>query len=557
MLLCSAAMPYLSFADLIRHRVPLSAPEAVALTLAVARVLDARREPGGALQVPGDDTILLSNTGDVTFGSVGRSTEQEEISGLASLLRRLLQLDVQAGRDRRGRVPGGLLVLLARSLRHIDLDPPRRDEFMTALIRFAGTHDRNAASSSVIFWRAASLRPGLEANRQPVALLPPPTWELIERRRHGPSRQELRRALRELEREVFERGAAERKKLERPIPAPLAARVHPRQFAVVAALVAAVVLAMLTALGRPISAPADEVTAPPPLAATATTPAPNPARAPLPSERVPFAFSSYRSVPLVTRAALGVDAFSPSFGPKGQTLYFHAGRTAAPLMRAFVHPNGSVDSITTILDDGWSNYHVTVSPNGDMIAFDSDRDGLRGVYIADTEGRYARRVSGSGYAAVPTWSPDGRHLAFVRAEPHRASVWNVWVADVAAGTLRRVTAHRNGQPWGASWFPDGRRLAYSHEQRLVLADLTTGRSTVIASPRPGHLVRTPAVSPDGSRVVFQVHRDGAWMLDVPRMRLRRVLPDPSAEEFVWSPNGRSVAFHARTSDGWGVWRMDL
>jgi Tol biopolymer transport system component len=547
MLFPEAPMPYLSFADLIRHRVPLSAREAVALTLAVARVLDARRGPGDALRLPGDHEILLNNTGDVTFGGVSPSTEQEEIVALASLLRRLLQLDMP-DRDRRGRVPGGLLVLLARALQQIDLEAPRRDEFTAALVRFAGGSPADAATLAVIFWRAGGLRPALVPKVTPLALLPPArVEEPRERRLNGPTRADLRRALRDLERQMYER--------EQATPV----RRRDRHPAVAAAIIGAMLAAMLAGgllrpapdgvLSRgpdPTAAPAFEHDA-----ATREVVAP-PAAGP-----APFAVSSLRSVPLVTRAALGRDAFSPSFDPTGQTLYFHAGRTAAPLMRASVAPNGSIAGITKLLDDGWSNYHVTMSPDGRMLAFDSDRDGLRGVYIADAEGRHPRRVSGSGYAAVPSWSPDGRRLAFVRGEPSQASVWNVWVADVAGGTLRRVTQHRAGQAWGASWFPDGRRVAYSHETQLVIADLETGRSTVIASPRPGHLVRTPAVSPDGSRVVFQVHGDGAWMLDVERMRLRRVLPDPSAEEFVWSPNGRSVAFHARTNEGWGVWRMDL
>jgi Tol biopolymer transport system component len=91
----------------------------------------------------------------------------------------------------------------------------------------------------------------------------------------------------------------------------------------------------------------------------------------------------------------------------------------------------------------------------------------------------------------------------------------------------------------------------------VLIDLENGRSTVIESPRSGRLVRTPAVSPDGSRVVFQVYGDGAWMLDVQRMTLRRILPDPSAEEFVWAPDGRTIAYHARSDDGWGVWTIGI
>jgi Tol biopolymer transport system component len=287
-----------------------------------------------------------------------------------------------------------------------------------------------------------------------------------------------------------------------------------------------------------------------------------------------------RSIPLLTRSLVGNDAFSPSFDPRGEAIYFHAGRDGSPLMRAAMTEKGTatlgdtnalgvfarrtnqsvsvtVAGVTKLLDDGAANYHVTMSPNGAMIAFDSDRDGVRGVYVAGADGRNPRRISGEGYASVPSWSPDGQRIAFVKAEADRDRVWNVWLASADGGTLHRVTSHRVGQPWGASWFPDGRRLAYSREEQLVILDLETGRSTIVTSPRSGHLVRTPAVSPDGARVVFQVHRDGAWMLDVPRMMVRRILPDPSAEEFVWAPNGRTIAYHARSGDGWGVWTIGI
>lgn len=545
MLFRRPAMPYLSFADLIRHRVPLSAPEAAALTLAVARVLDVRRDGECGLHVPGDDRLLLSNTGDVTFGGVEPSTEQEEIAGLASLLRRLLQLDTPGVRDRRGRVPGGLLVLLARALRQIDLGPPTRDEFLTALIRFAGLHERSAAALAVVFWRAAGLRPGLFGKQKALGLLPPARdTGLAERRQHGPPASELRRALRDLERELYERPGGVRGSRE--------PRRRERRAAVAAALIGAMLIAILAGGGALNHVPDGAETIAPEASEEKVL------IEPIEEERpAPIGESSLRSVPMVTPALVGSDVFSPSFGPRGQTIYFHAGRTAAPLMRATVEANGTVAGITKLLDDGATNYHVTVSPDGRLIAYDSDRDGVRSVYIAGADGRYPRRISGSGYAAVPSWSPDGRRVAFVRAEPRRPAVWNIWVAEVAGGALRRITAHKVGQRWGASWFPDGRRLAYSHEEQLVIADLQTGGATVIASPRRGRLVRTPAVSPDGSRVVFQVHGDGMWMLDVTRMRLRRILPDPSAEEFVWSPNGRTVAYHARSRDGWGVWKVDL
>jgi Tol biopolymer transport system component len=68
-------------------------------------------------------------------------------------------------------------------------------------------------------------------------------------------------------------------------------------------------------------------------------------------------------------------------------------------------------------------------------------------------------------------------------------------------------------------------------------------------------MRTPAVSPAGHHVIFQVAGDGAWLLDLRDGAMRPVLSDPSAEEFAWSPDGRRVAFHSRRDGQWGIWFM--
>ena len=248
--------------------------------------------------------------------------------------------------------------------------------------------------------------------------------------------------------------------------------------------------------------------------------------------------------------------YSPTFASVGSAIFYHeeAGDRSA-LMRADTDPAGSILRITSIVDDRSHNFHARPSPDGQRVAFDSDRDGERGVYIADANGRNVRRMTGDGFAAIPSWSPDGGSLAYIRAERDQPKVWNLWIMNLATGEERRLTSYRYGQPWGGSWFPDGKRIAYSHEDRLVVLNLTTNASRIYPSPRQGALVRTPAVSPDGTRAVFQVYRAGTWLVDFRSGAMKRVLADPTAEEYAWAPDGRRVAYHSRSAGKWGVWIM--
>jgi hypothetical protein len=338
-----------------------------------------------------------------------------------------------------------------------------------------------------------------------------------------------------------------------PLPAAVPAAVQARPwFRARGSLAAAA--ALLLAIG--IGGYAGYRSAPLPVTKTKVPPSSQPAERVVESAPAPAPAPASRPRPLDLPVTGG--AFSPAFASGGGALLFHAGRnTEGRLFQASLDTGGRASAIVPLLESRGRTYHARPSPDGQWVAFDSDRDGERGVYVATNDGTHIARVSGDGYAAVPSWSPDMKWLAFVRAEPGKPKVWNLWLRNVATGALKRESRFNYGQVWGASWFPNARSLSYSHEDRLFIADADSGAAQSYASPIQGRLIRTPAVSPDGRQIVFQVYRDGAWLLDVGSGAMRRILDDPTAEEFAWDPRGTQIAYHSRLDGQWRIWLLPL
>ena len=493
-----------SLAELTSAEIRLRPAEAAAIVAEICRQNLARVLPG----IPSPGVIRLLRDGGIAIDGPVRASH-EDVARAATLLDTLLPGFDAAPEFR---ASGALRLLIARALGAIDLPPFQSlEDFTVALSRFTTLDARETASTLFRVWEEA----------QSVAMTPPPPTAaapplVLEREPDGPNRWAwAAAAIVLLAVSAFSGWHWAESRLARVAapPAPMAQT-------------------------RAAAEPSPEAPVTP---AAPVTPPP---AAPEPPADQPMS-------PRVIRAS----AYSPAYGP-GAALYFHeqSGR-ASVLKVAHTAGSGEITNVSSIVDDRALNFHPRPSPDGSRIAFDSDRDGIRAVYVAAADGSNVRRISGPGYAAVPSWSPDGTRLAFVRAEPAAPKVWNLWTAAPDGTGLQRVTRHRVGQAWGASWFPDGRRIAYSVETRLVVQDLSTGKTETFESPRPGRLVRTPAVAPDGGRIIFQVFREGAWLLDLDTRRMRRVLDDPTAEEFTWAPEGDRVAFHSRRSGEWSVWVM--
>jgi len=540
----AASMSTIFLADLIAQGVRVEPHEAVA----IAQLL----MENGAV-APSPENVQLSTDGGAWCVGCDVTPAVFEIAGL-------LQKLIPPGTPG---VSGALRYAIARALLEVDAPPfDSLADFSGSLQRFE-RGDRVAVVRALIGRRmkpvALHIVPRAQPPREPVSTqeAPPRQAEILAMPR--PARRRARRAIVAAAAVVvgavalisvagvMKAGHVQPRTVagagRASAPAPASVVQAPRNDAVATAG---------TRATAPPTAPVERVTLPSAEPRRAKRAAPESAQRPAAStpQRLP---EDGAVVPALDGQRRPI--FSPSFASNGSALFFHTGGSRdshSAIATASADATGGDLGVMTIVDDGARNYHVQPSPDGAYIAFDSDRDGERGVYVARRDGTNVRRLSGAGYAAVPSWSPDGRRIAYIRAEENNPKVWNLWLQPIDSDRPTRLTSYRYGQPWSASWFPDNRRICYSHEDTLVVLDLESGASRTFTSPVKHRLMRTPAVSPDGSKVIFQVFRQGVWLLDLGDGSMRQVLGDPTAEEFAWSPDGQRVAFHSRRDGQWGI-----
>jgi WD40-like Beta Propeller Repeat len=524
----------LSVAELFARGVELRPFEAVAIVQALIRAEAADVGADVPVGPPTLSTVRLAENGTVTCCSCGIPPNVAEVALLLSDM--LRETGATGG--------GGLRYTVARALQDVDA-PPFKSlvDFSRALERYE--QDEPAEILRDVWIRASSVRRGSGK--------PPAFRRYPERRRTMPSATALRRDLREADLKIYELLTATAAAPAPPRPAP---ERSPRAWTRRAAP-AAVVLAVVTgsAIHRWASSPGEQQMkdAPRSQGADESRAAANP--------------SDARAANASDASRLAPDPEPDDVPPMKQQSVVRAVDAGENRYRPVSLPSFASDEtpmflgesvpddlrVVTIVENGARNHHGQASPDGTRIAFDSDRDGERGVYVAARDGTNVRRVSGPGTAAMPRWAPDGDRLAFIHEEQERPGVLNLWLHTLTTGETVRLTDFQSSRAGGAAWFPDGRRICYAYEDRLVVLDLDDGDSREYVTPLRGRQLRTPAVSPDGLRVIFQVAGHGAWLLDLTDGSMRVVLTDPTADEFAWSPDGRRVAFHSEQSGGWGIW----
>jgi TolB protein len=166
-----------------------------------------------------------------------------------------------------------------------------------------------------------------------------------------------------------------------------------------------------------------------------------------------------------------------SFSPDGQQIAISREESKGNSDIVLLDSNGGL--IERVTEDEAIDVSPTWSPDGRRLAFCSSRGGSPQIYVLDLASRQSRRVSMQGsYNTQPVWSPAGDRIAYTgRVGGGR---FQIFVVEVANGGVRQVTSS-GGDNVDPAWSPDGRYLVFRSTRggrgRLWVSDWRGAKQT--------------------------------------------------------------------------------
>jgi len=215
----------------------------------------------------------------------------------------------------------------------------------------------------------------------------------------------------------------------------------------------------------------------------------------------------------------------------------------------------------------------TWSPDGKWIAYTSDYDGDEQWDIFFVSPKTGQVVNITNTREIseenPTWSPDGRYLAYT-VKPKTSSVYEIDIFD----TLMRDTNHiTSGTPKDKMnvnpvWSRDGKWIAYTEYQakgtdsNIFVAEVATGKSTVLTPHEGERLYGVNAFSPDDRRLLITSNAGNGYenvaLLDIVSKHIDWLTQDRweiSGGNF--TPDGKSVSWTANVDGNTDIYLHHL
>lgn len=194
---------------------------------------------------------------------------------------------------------------------------------------------------------------------------------------------------------------------------------------------------------------------------------------------------------------------------------------------------------------------LTPTPQPGQIIYTVQEEGHLMLYTAQADGTDVQSLGVSGWA--PAWSPDGDHVAFIS---DRSGTQQLYVTTAQSNSISQLT-HSPGEKSSPGWSPDGRRIGFiSHGitgSQLHWVDRDGTDHQIIDDGRVGAISHF-AWSPNGQQILFDAKQDGelrVYKSTVESTELQ-VLTDFDSWWPAWSPDGKRIAI----SSEMGIYTLD-
>jgi ABC-type sugar transport system substrate-binding protein len=175
-----------------------------------------------------------------------------------------------------------------------------------------------------------------------------------------------------------------------------------------------------------------------------------------------------------------------------------------------------------------------------MIAFDTNRDGNREVYLMGPDGKDPVNLSNNPADDWdPSWSPDGSQIAFVTNRKNGSAQGQfIYVLNADGLNLRQLTTEKGSDR--PDWSPDGRMIAYESDGDIFFINADgSGKSTNLTnSPEQDS---QPNWSPDSHRLLWLSGKDGRWnifVMDANGSHKQQLTNDGKVSDAQWTVDGQ-------------------
>lgn len=264
------------------------------------------------------------------------------------------------------------------------------------------------------------------------------------------------------------------------------------------------------------------------------------------------------------------DCTDPCVDQRGRVLAF-ASTQHSPTHDIYTRPLEG-RTITRLTTDAAEDVMPTFSPDGRNIAFASNRSGQYDIYIVMIDGgRPTRLTSDNAHEYHPSWSADGRYIAYSRLNP-RSHRNEIWVLDLQQPGRRMFVDYGSMPEWSPD--PVDQVIAFQRPRErgsrlysIWTVDFNTGeakRPTEIVSASNAATIN-PTWSPDAGRIAFatvtidsQSPDDDAldlWTVQRDGSDLQHLTIDPDDEYLpTWSTDGRLYFVSTRTGN-MNIWSV--